>query len=66
MDRNDLDVAQQLGRIESKLDTVLERIDDHEERLRKVELRSAWAAGAAAVLGAAGGFCANLLFGKGQ
>jgi len=66
MDRNDLEVAQQLGRIEAKLDTVLLRGDDHEARLRRVELRSAWAAGAAAVLGAAGGFVANILFGKGQ
>lgn len=64
MDRNDLDVANALGRIESKVDTLLERDLDKEVRLRALETRGAWIAGAGAVLGAVGGFLSSVLFGK--
>lgn len=65
-DNNDLTVAGSLGRIEGKMDIVLNRLSDHEERLRKIESRASWFAGAAAVLGAVGGFLFNLIYPKGH
>ncbi len=65
-DNNDLSVANALGRIEGKLDTALIRLDDQEARLRRLESRAAWFAGAAAVLGAVGGFLFNLIYPKGH
>lgn len=45
-----------LARIEEKLDALLEQRTDHESRLRKVEARQHWWAGAAAIIGMAFGY----------
>lgn len=62
MDHNDVEVAQQLGRIESKLDTALERGADQELRIRSLETKGAWLAGGAAAVGAVGGVLWNIFF----
>jgi hypothetical protein len=62
-DRNDVDVARTLGRIESKLDRLCDQSEDQEARIRVIERRSAWLAGAAAVVGAVGGAVWSALFG---
>lgn len=49
MDKND---SQQLGRIEAKVDILLNRSENQENRLRAVERKQWWATGAAAVCGA--------------
>jgi hypothetical protein len=41
---------ERLVRIEVKLDAVIKRGDDHETRIRSVEKRSWWTAGAAGLL----------------
>ena len=62
MDKNDVDVARSLGSIEGKLDTVLEKLVDQEHRIRKLESKGAWLAGAAAAAGAIGGVLWNIFF----
>lgn len=43
--------SQQLGRIEAKVDILLSRTDEQDRRLRAVERKQWWAAGAAAAVG---------------
>lgn len=52
------DEAERLVRVETKLDILIERKDDHETRIRRVE-RLAWLVAGAA--GLAGGYLAKLL-----
>jgi hypothetical protein len=62
MDHNDVEVARSLGSIEGKLDRVLENLLDQETRIRRLESKSAWMAGAAAAVGALGGVVWNIFF----
>lgn len=55
---NDEAMGERLVRIETKLDVVLGRVDDHEPRLRKLE-RWMWLVSGAA--GVAGGYVGQLL-----
>lgn len=66
MDTNDVNVARALGRIEGKLDDVLESREDQEKRIRALEGKSAWMAGAAAAVGAVAGILWNVLTPKGH
>jgi hypothetical protein len=66
MDNNDVDVARALGRIEGKLDDLLDSREDQETRIRALESKSAWMAGAAAGLGAVGGILWNIFSPKGH
>jgi hypothetical protein len=43
--QNDIDVAKSLGNIESKLDSILEILPDHETRLRSAERKITCATG---------------------
>lgn len=56
--RNDEGVGERLARIETKLDSALGRLDDHEPRIRKLE-RIVWIG--AGLAGAAGGYLGQLL-----
>lgn len=57
----DNEVLERLTRIETKLDTAIGRVDDHESRIRRLE-RALWpATGAAATAGGAVGSIASRL-----
>jgi len=62
MDRFNTDISRALGNIESKLDQLLADNVDQELRLRRLESKSAWMAGAAAAVGAVGGILWNIFF----
>lgn len=58
-------VSERLVRMETKLDALIEKRDDHEERLRVVE-KKVWAAsGVAALLGGGGATMLQLILTKG-
>jgi len=61
-----VDVARALGRIEGKLDDLLDSREDQEKRIRALESKSAWMAGAAAAVGAVAGILWNILTPKGH
>lgn len=59
MKPSDFDIPETLGRIEAKLDSVIEDKADHEQRIRTLEKRSWQLAGAGGVLGALGAWFAK-------
>jgi hypothetical protein len=55
------EVIERLARIETKLDEMIGARSDHETRIRKLEFKSHWLSGAAAVVGALFGIGASHL-----
>lgn len=48
----DIEVLERLTRIETKIDSIIDRGDDHEKRIRRLE-RALWVAAGAGVAGGA-------------
>lgn len=46
------EIQRSLGRVEGKLDSVIEKLDPIDRRLSKVEAKQHWFAGAGAAIGA--------------